>query len=96
MLSPIGLGVSALALYLGAISVRFWWHGLATLLGVTLFFGIISIAAMQLSPDPMAQNFDYSFSPARILSAWLGMLLYALPFYGVARGIRWLIQGRGR
>jgi hypothetical protein len=88
------VGAAALALYLGLISLRFWWHGLAFLLGLALFFAVVSIAAMQASPDPIAQQYDYSFNPGRVVGAWLAMLLYMLPVYGVARGARWLFHRR--
>ena len=86
----IGVGAAALAIYLALIRIRFWWHGLAVLAGAALFVAIISIAAMQSSPDPLARASDNPFSASSIARGTLNALLYMLMVYGAARGLRWL------
>ena len=90
-MSIIGLGAAALAIYLGLIRIRFWWRGLAVLVGAALFVAIISIAAMQSSPDPLARASDNPFSASSIARGTLNALLYMLMVYGAARGLRWLL-----
>lgn len=86
----IAVGAAALAIYLALIRIRFWWHGLAVLAGAALFVAIISIAAMQSSPDPLARASDNPFSASSIALGTLNALLYMLMVYGAARGLRWL------
>ena len=91
-MSIIGLGAAALAIYLGLIRIRFWWHGLAVLGGAALLVAIVSIAATQSSPDPLARGYDNPFSTGSIARGTLNALVYMLIFYGAARGLRWLIR----
>ena len=91
-MSIIGLGAAALAIYLGLIRIRFWWHGVAVLAGAALLVAVVSIAAKQSSPDPLARGFDNPFSAGSIAWGTLNALVYMLVFYGAARGLRWLIR----
>ena len=89
-MSIIALGAAALAIYLGLIRIRFWWHGLALLAGAALLIAILSIAAMQGSPDPLARAVGNPFSPSSIVRGTLNAQVYMLLFYGAARGLRWM------
>lgn len=86
----IAVGAAALAIYLALIRIRFWWHGLAVLAGAALFVAIVSIAAMQGSPDPLARASDNPFSASSIARGTLNAVLFMLIVYGAARGLRWL------
>jgi hypothetical protein len=94
-LSIIALVAAALAIYLGLIRIRFWWHGLAVLAGAALLVAIVSIAAMQGSPDPLARA-DNSFSASSIAQGALNALIFMLVIYGAARGLRWLFTRANR
>jgi hypothetical protein len=94
--SIIALGAAALAIYLGLTRIRFWWHGLAVLTGAALFVAIVSIAAMQSSPDPLARGFGNPFSASSMTLGTLNALIYMLVLYGVARGARWLMARANR
>jgi hypothetical protein len=87
--SIIALAAAALAIYLGLIRIRFWWHRLAVLAGASLLVAIVSIAAMQSSTDPLARAHN-SFSPSSIARGALNALIFILVIYGAARGLRWL------
>jgi hypothetical protein len=91
-MSILGLGAAALAIYLGLIRIRFWWHGLAVMAGAALMVAIGSIAAMQSSPDPLARASDNTFLASFIARETLNALIYMLLVYGAARGLRWLFK----
>jgi hypothetical protein len=94
-MSIIALGAAALAIYLGLIHIRFWWHGLAALAGAALLVAIVSIAAMQSSTDPLVRA-DNSFSASSIARGALNALIFMLVIYGAARGLRWLFARAAR
>jgi len=91
-MSIIGLAAAALAIYLGIIRIRFWWQGLAVLTGAALFVAIVSIAARQSAADPFTRGFANPFSAGSIAWGTVNALIYMLVFYGLARGLRWLVR----
>lgn len=81
-MTPVGVGVAVIALYLGFTGPRFWWKGAAFLLAVAWFSAIIVIAELHLTGDRLP------LSAALIGRSLLFMPIYALVFYGIAAGIR--------
>jgi hypothetical protein len=85
-MTPIGAGVAVLALYLGFAGPRFWWKGAAVLLAVSWLFAIIVIAELHLTGE------HKPLTGALIGRSVLFMPIYALVFYGVAAGMRWMAR----
>jgi hypothetical protein len=86
----IALGASLLAMYLGASSIRFWWHGLAFLATGALALGALATVA-RISDPFVSSAAGFRIEPGWIaagLALMFGQMLFC---YGVAAGVRYLV-----
>ena len=74
---------------LGVSGIRFWWHGLATLIVLAIVLPILS-TSLALQFSPLAEGID--MRPANLARVTAIQFLGLLFWYGVGAGVHWLLN----
>lgn len=77
---------------LGAVGLRFWWHGLATLIALTIVLCVVGTAGAL--NDPIVQANGAHISGGSVAYALAIQFCVLLVGYAIGAGGRWLFNRR--
>lgn len=79
-----------LGVIIGAWGIRFWWHGLAVVMALSIVLSIIGTAGAM--NDPLVQASGYAITPGSVALALARQFLILMLGYGIGAGGRWLVR----
>ena len=82
--------ILVLGILIGAWGIRFWWHGLAVVLGLSVILTLIGTVGVL--NDPLVQTSGYNITATSIAVALLRQFMIVLIAYAIGAGGRWLVR----